>query len=107
MVTIVRSNRPVTLTPEPTAQVDGTVWVDAGDLHPDTEPAAISARQRADVRAAAARHGTDPATLSAVVVLPVWSVRRHLAALGLGPPVPRQMILASPIPFSCPGSGSR
>lgn len=80
-----------------------------GELHPDTEPGTILATQLADVRAAAAVHGTDPAVLSAVVVLPVWSVRRHLATLGLGPPVPglKPAPPKNPTRSAMPGGGSR
>lgn len=58
-------------------------------LHESTAPAAIAADQRADVeRAWYGRRARTPEEISAVTDLPVWSVRRRLHELGLGPPVP-------------------
>jgi hypothetical protein len=59
--------------------------VSFADLHPDTEPEAIAAAQR-DAVFEAHRNAT-PEEISDRVDLPVWTVRRRLAELGLGPPV--------------------
>lgn len=64
-------------------------WVGTARLHPDTDPAAIRARHRAEVRQAAAALGTaDPAVLGDWLVMPAWTVRRHLEGLGLVEPTP-------------------
>lgn len=58
-------------------------------LHPDTSPAAIAAAQREAVLAAVAAADTDdPATLSAVACLPVWTVERRLEELRAADAVP-------------------
>ena len=63
--------------------------VSFADLHPDTSPAAIAQAQR-DAVFEAHRNAT-PEEISDRVDLPVWSVRRRLAELGIGPPVENAM----------------
>lgn len=56
---------------------------DGCEFHPDTEPAAIAAAQRAAVaEALAAEPGAGVGRLSELAVLPVWNVERCLEDLG-------------------------
>lgn len=69
--------------------------VDAADLHPDTDPAAIARDQREAIRGCGLRLACRPdvAAISELVVLPVSVVARRLAEMGFdaGPaPPPRQ-----------------
>ena len=54
---------------------------------PETEPEAIAEAQRAVVAEWHDRGWTTPEAISDAADLPVWTVRRRLAELGLGPPV--------------------
>lgn len=63
-------------------------WVVAtGHLHPDTEPAAIAAAQRAAIRGCGVPLADPPdvAAVAAAVVLPASVVERRLAEMGLLP----------------------
>ena len=53
------------------------------ELHPDTAPEVIAARQRQDVLVAWGAGLSDPAAIGRALVLPVGSVRRFLFELGL------------------------
>ena len=77
---------------KPAAPKPGTWWeqwagldhaTNGCEFHPDTEPAAIAAAQRAAVREALALEpGATPERLSELAVLPVWNVTRRLAEIG-------------------------
>lgn len=74
------------MTPDESTSLFSTVGsVSFADLHPDTEPEAIAEAQR-DAVFESHRNAT-PEEISDRVNLPVWTVRRRLAELGLGPPV--------------------
>lgn len=55
------------------------------DLHPDTDPAAVELTHLWLVESSVCFHGADADAISDAVCLPVWNVKRHLFALGLGP----------------------
>ncbi len=70
---------------------DCSSWISFhGELHPDTEPALISAQHRAEVADAVAeihRSGSlaTVALVASLTYLPAWNVKRAMDALGIVP----------------------